>query len=85
MVFYCFLKFNFYLKNIYLENEEISKILFPTVICQESENLSSMKYENNVPRDMSPTSELSQSTQRSNTPSNKDIYMLKNRKSASFA
>ncbi|CAF4763175.1 unnamed protein product, partial [Rotaria sp. Silwood1] len=55
------------------EKEETIEIPYPNVIRQEIENPPSNKYENNPGRDSSPTSQLSQSTQRTNTPSLKDI------------
>jgi hypothetical protein len=59
---------------IYLDNEEIGRIPFPTVIRQEQEKILLIKNENNPLRDMSPTSQLSQSTDRTNTPASiKDI------------
>jgi hypothetical protein len=58
-----------------LDNEEIGRAPFPTVIRQEREKSVVMKTEpNNALRDMSPVSQLSQSIEESQTtPSTKDI------------
>jgi hypothetical protein len=56
-----------------LDNEEIGRTPFPTVMRQEQEKSLLIKNENNSLREMSPTSQLSQSTDRTNTPSVKDI------------
>ncbi|CAF3502703.1 unnamed protein product [Rotaria socialis] len=55
------------------DNEDIGKIPFPTVIRQEPEMIAIINNENSPPREMSPTSQLSQSSSRTNTPSVKDI------------
>lgn len=59
--------------NIHLDTEEMGRISYPIVARQESEKVKIIKNENNSPRDMSPSSQLSQSTARTNTPSVKDI------------
>ncbi|CAF3151561.1 unnamed protein product [Rotaria sp. Silwood2] len=56
------------------DNEEIGRIPFPTVIRQELEKMSVITNENSPPREISPTSQLFQSTTRTNTPSVKDIH-----------
>lgn len=63
-----------YLIYILIDNEEIGRAPFPTVVRQEQDKISLIKNENNLVREMSPTSQLSQSTdETTNTPSNKDI------------
>ncbi|CAF4330014.1 unnamed protein product, partial [Adineta steineri] len=56
------------------DNEDIERLPFPTVIRQEQEKPLLNKSELNSFREMSPVSQLSQSSHRSNTPSEKDIH-----------
>ncbi len=72
--FFFVFKFNINVFFFLLDNEEMGRAPFPAVVRQEQEKTLLIKPEPNPLREMlSPTSQLSQSSERTNTPSVKDI------------